>query len=503
MRAKTILFRLRALGCRSWQYGYLGLALGLLAAQVAKGAGYQAPRSGTAVLQGHVQHATARTISLLYGSTWQGGFAHTATATLTKTGDFRLVVPVPAEGVLHYDQSYTQVALAPHEAVQLSFDAARPDQTLRFSGRGAAANTYLNQAYQQSNRDDEAGRTPTAQAPRVGAGQLRHLADTYRQRRRAALASFAKTHPLPAAFLARQRRALDYEWAAALLAYPAAQTKARQQSGAAALPAGYFSFLPAMHLGQGAADLGQPAFQGLRAAYLAGVLRPLADSLPPGPIGLDPGAAEQLYTKAAQAFGPTPLRDAVVAQFLLEQVNYYHADLQPWLPTFQAHNLNSAIARDMHAAMRAHQRFTSGQPAPAFTLLDAAGQSVALSELRGKVVYLDFWASWCSPCLAEMPASNALRRQFAGRDVVFVYISIDRQPAAWQQAVAARQLAGSNSVHLRADQEFDSAVTQSYGVQSIPSYWLIGRDGRLIQKDAPRPSAGARTVAALEAALQQ
>lgn len=477
--------------------------MALLVAQSAAGAECQMPRRHSAVLRGHVQHATARTISVLYGATWQGGFAHTATATLTKTGDFRLLLPAPAEGVLHYAEGYVPLTLAPGDAVQLSFDAARPDQTLRFSGRGAAANTYLNQAYQQSNRDDEAGRTPAAQAPHVSATQLRHLADAYRQRRRATLASFAKTHPLPAAFVARQRRALDYEWAAALLAYPAAQTKARQQAGAAAVPAGYFDFLPAMQLGQRATDLGQPAFQNVRAAYLAGVLRPLADSLPLGPLGLDPAAAEQLYARAARAFGATPLRDAVVAQFLLEQVNYYHADLRPWLPAFRAHNRDSTIARDLRAAMRAHQRFTSGQPAPAFTLPDAAGRPVALSELRGKVVYLDFWASWCSPCLAEMPASNELRRQFAGRDVVFVYISIDRQPAAWQQAVAARQLAGPNSLHLRADQEFASAVAQAYGVQSIPSYWLIGRDGRLIQKDAPRPSEGARTVAALEAALQQ
>jgi len=486
--------------------GHLGLGLtaALLVAHLAGGAERQVPRSGTAVLRGHVQHATARTISVLYGATWQGGFAHTATTTLTKAGDFRLVVPAPATGVLHYAEDYTPLELQPGDAVQLTFDAARPAQALHFAGRGATANIYLTQAYQQSNRDDEAGRTPTAQASRVSATQLRHLADAYRQRRRAALARFARTHPLPATFVARQRRALDYEWATALLAYPAAQPRARQQSGAAALPAGYFDFLPALHLGQHAADLREPAFQGLRAAYLAGVLRPLADSLPPSPTGgYDPAAAELLYARAARAFGPTPLRDLVVAQFLLEQVQYYHADLGPWLPTFRAHNRDSTIARDLHAAMRAHQRFSSGQPAPAFTLPDAAGRPVALSDLRGKVVYLDFWASWCSPCLAEMPASNALRRQFAGRDVVFVYISLDRQSAAWQQAVATHQLAGPNSLHLRADQEFASPVAQAYGVQSIPSYWLIGRDGRLVQKNAPHPSAGNRAVAALEAALQQ
>ncbi|TVT43476.1 TlpA family protein disulfide reductase [Hymenobacter setariae] len=501
MRAKNMFFWL---SCYLRRRGHLGLVVVLLMAHLASGATDQAPRPGTAVLRGHVQHATARTISVLYGATWQGGFAHTTTATLTKAGDFRLVVPAPATGVLHYAEGYTPLALQPGDAVQLSFDAARSEQPLRFSGRGAAANTYLIQAYQQSNRDDEAGRTPAAHAARLSATQLHHLADAYRQRRRAALTRFARTHPLPAAFVARQRRALDYEWATALLSYPAAQPKARQQSGAAALPTGYFDFLPTMHLGQYAADLGEPALQGLRAAYLAGVLRPLADSLPPSPTGgYDPAAAERLYTRAARAFGTTPLRDLVVAQFLLEQVQYYHADLGPWLPTFRAHNRDSTIARDLRAAVRAHQRFSSGQPAPAFTLPDAEGRLVALGDLRGKVVYLDFWASWCSPCLAEMPASNALRQQFASRDVVFVYVSLDRQPAAWQQAVAARQLASPNSVHLRADQEFASPVAQTYGVQSIPSYWLIGRDGRLIQKDAPRPSAGAKAEAALEAALQQ
>jgi peroxiredoxin len=475
---------------------FLGL---VLAAQLAAGHQLPGPTPSQAVLRGYIAHAKARTVSVLYGATWQGSFAHTITAPVSATGDFRLLVPAPAEGVLQYGERYVQLTLAAGNDVQLSFDATRPDQTLLFKGVGANANTYLNQAFRQSNQDDEAGRTPSAQAPTVRAADMRRLADAYRERRRAALATFAKAHPLPAAFVLQQRQELDYEWAAALLAYPAAQSQARQQSGEAALPSGYFDFLPTLHLSQHAAAVGQPAFQGLLTAYIAGVLRPLADSLSVE----DPAAAERLYARVSQTFGPTPLRDVVVAQFLLGQVNYYHADLRPWLPTFRAHNRDSTIARDLRQAMRAHQRLTSGQPAPDFTLTDASGKTVSLRELRGKVVYLDFWASWCGPCLAEMPASNELRKQFAGREVAFVYISLDTKPAAWQQAVAARQLAGPNSVHLRTDQEFGSAVALAYGVQGIPSYWLIGRDGRLVQNKAPRPSEGAKTVAALEAALQQ
>ncbi|MEJ7660536.1 MAG: TlpA disulfide reductase family protein [Hymenobacter sp.] len=93
------------------------------------------------------------------------------------------------------------------------------------------------------------------------------------------------------------------------------------------------------------------------------------------------------------------------------------------LADFKANNRDSTIARDLRAAVRAHLALATGRPAPDFTLPDASGRPVALRSLRGKVVYLDFWATWCAPCLAEMPASRALRQRFAGRDVVFLYVS--------------------------------------------------------------------------------
>jgi thiol-disulfide isomerase/thioredoxin len=118
--------------------------------------------------------------------------------------------------------------------------------------------------------------------------------------------------------------------------------------------------------------------------------------------------------------------------------------------------------------------------------------------LRGKVTYLDFWGTWCAPCLAEMPASEALRQHFAGRDVVFVYISIDDPKEKWQRLLASRQFDTFQAVQLWSP---DLKTAQAYLVREYHSYYLIGRNGQFLSIRAPRPSNNKEVVAAIEQAL--
>ncbi|UOQ76989.1 hypothetical protein MUN84_21345 [Hymenobacter sp. 5516J-16] len=99
------------------------------------------------------------------------------------------------------------------------------------------------------------------------------------------------------------------------------------------------------------------------------------------------------------------------------------------------------------------------------------------------------------------PAAVKLKKQFLGRDVVFLYISVDRKATDWQRALAKYPLTSPGSVHLL-DPGGEKA-SSAYGVSAFPSYWIIGRDGRIWRGGAPRPSAGTETVAALEQALAQ
>ena len=493
--------------------GLLGAVLGL-----PLGAGAQAPRppvptfkappfratvapaGAGPVVSGHVAKPTTKTISFSYGPDWRGHLLKTVEAKLSPTGDFRLAlpgVPAPTEVRLGYNKEYADLYLGPGDDLRLTFDPANFSESLAFSGRGAAANAYLAQTARQASQADEARKTPDAQAAGLSAATMRRTADAYRQQRLASLAAYAAAHPLPAAFVRQQQQAIGFEWAGSLLSYYSRQSDARKRDGYATLPVGYYDFLPEMQLYTQDSALTRASFQSLLMTYGFTQLNGPDGNLPTGPT-----AGRRLYQLATDALGDGRVRDVAVGQYLLGKVEYEHTDIRPLLPDFRANNHDSTIARTLRAAVQTHAALLSGQPAPNFTLLDASDKSVSLSDFRGKVVYLDFWATWCAPCLAEMPASLELRQQFASRDVVFLYVSLDSKTADWQQYVAAKQAAAPNAVQLHDAAAFNSSAAKAFAVQSIPSYWLIGRDGRIVQNNPPRPSARPASDAAIEKALQ-
>jgi thiol-disulfide isomerase/thioredoxin len=124
----------------------------------------------------------------------------------------------------------------------------------------------------------------------------------------------------------------------------------------------------------------------------------------------------------------------------------------------------------------------AGQIAPDYKLNTIDGKQIALSDLKGKVVYLDFWATWCGPCKQQLPHSIELKKKLGGQPVEFVYISTDTNLEAWKKMVAEKQLPG---LHLSAG---TSGIQNKYHVTGIPKYLVIGKDGKIANSHARRPS---------------
>ncbi|HRI53006.1 MAG TPA: TlpA disulfide reductase family protein, partial [Pseudomonadota bacterium] len=120
---------------------------------------------------------------------------------------------------------------------------------------------------------------------------------------------------------------------------------------------------------------------------------------------------------------------------------------------------------------------------------------VKLSELRGKVVLVDFWATWCEPCTKELPGLEKLQQQLAARDVVIVGISIDRERKN------ALDLAGSLKLKFKLLHDPEGKVAEVYDPPKMPSSYVIDRDG--VVRFVNEGFSGAADVAKLRRELEQ
>ena len=122
-------------------------------------------------------------------------------------------------------------------------------------------------------------------------------------------------------------------------------------------------------------------------------------------------------------------------------------------------------------------RIAQGTVAPDFELPRAGGGgALSLEQLRGKLVLLNFWATWCKPCEDEMPAMERLYRSFAGRDFELVAVSVDEDPAAVVAFV--KRLGLTFPVLLDSSQQ----VSATYQTFRFPESLLIGRDGMVLER---------------------
>jgi len=152
---------------------------------------------------------------------------------------------------------------------------------------------------------------------------------------------------------------------------------------------------------------------------------------------------------------------SVVAIFLLFAVIWFYAGCR-------------SQAGDSSAQTRQSQRSGPKTMAPDFTLQDINGKSVSLKDFRGKVVFIDFWATWCPPCVASSPKVEELSHDYAAKGVEVLSISLD------DSAESVRAFAERKKLKNRMLMAGSSGVDVHYQINGIPSFFLIDQQGHVV-----------------------
>jgi peroxiredoxin len=152
----------------------------------------------------------------------------------------------------------------------------------------------------------------------------------------------------------------------------------------------------------------------------------------------------------------------------------------------------SMVLLGLAMGVMAQAQVMVGQAAPEIALPDAKDSIVTLSSFKGKVVLIDFWASWCYPCRQSIPGVVKLYNKYKSKGFEVLAVSIDSKRSEWKRASKYFKLPYTS---LLDPNGWNAKVIDTYGINGIPATFLLNKEGRIVAIDEEGP--------ALEAAIKQ
>lgn len=183
-------------------------------------------------------------------------------------------------------------------------------------------------------------------------------------------------------------------------------------------------------------------------------------------------------------------KDKKIISFLVDRLisNYIEnngiAELNEFLVIYNKNVIDNVSKKAFKELCESWFKIEKGQPSPKFTYKDVNEKEVSLTDLKGKYVYIDCWATWCGPCCKELPYLKELEEKFSDKNIYFVSISSDRDLDAWRNKVKNDKLGGIQ-LNSRGNVEF----AEAFKIYMIPRFILLDKEGNIIDRNMSRPSA--------------
>ncbi len=178
-----------------------------------------------------------------------------------------------------------------------------------------------------------------------------------------------------------------------------------------------------------------------------------------------------------------PVREVATGAWLYSFIRHA-SDIGPWVDSlvndYNSFTTNADYKMIVNDAFVSAKKLSKGQLAPDITAVDINGKPVALADLKGKTIFLDFWATWCGPCMMNMPKEEKLMEKYKdNKDVVFLFVNFSDKEESWKKYMNKEP----KGLHWKSNKEQDKKISTAYNFNAIPHYVMIDKEGKLINSN--------------------
>ncbi|MCX2740597.1 TlpA family protein disulfide reductase [Pontibacter anaerobius] len=389
---------------------------------------------------------------------------------------FRLEVPVKEATVaeLQHGDEVVQVYLEPGYELIMNANGKNFLKSLKYKGKGANENNYLANYTYRFEEEEEYQVLPDN--IKLKEQQFTEFLDYRREDQLASFEKYTGKKEVSEQFSDFLKAEIDFSYATDKLSYHPLRQQVMQVS-LSKPSAAFYDYLSELDLNR-PANLLSPSFVNFLRNYTAYFAKEA------GYQEANPQYFKVRYQVAEQKLkGQAKL--LAQAQVLKQSIQQGHLKYtEQMLEDFNVKNRDRAGNEYLARLYNENTTLVTGGIAPDFMLQNVDGDTVSLSDYRGKLVYLNFWRSDCGLCHVELPHLQRLTGKLGNHKIVFLNIAVGDDEAQWRKLVQKKELQGEHVLAKGAD----AALAKQYGLKDVPAYFLIDEEGRFISLKARRPS---------------
>lgn len=446
-------------------------------------------------LSGTIKNRISDSIRISYNDNRLVYAPRSFTAVLDKKNRFSLTFPVPEGGYLQaelkHGNRYSELLLKDGDSLVLTADVDHFDSSVHYEGRGSAVQNFVVQHIIERGRMNQYALRIKNHMPQESAAFLKSIS----QEKQDELAFLEQNKKgLPVSFIKYWESFYTYYNYFFVQQYPQLHEMVRLRRYTDTIPEENYVVLQDMPRTFDDNMLQVPSYL----LYLSGIFESgLKAAGYAHPVTVPENARLFLdsvntlaYTELPSKSGEYFVAQSLYARIKRQAIENTRAEFAAFKKRWPQSEYEPLLSKQVATA----ERLQPGQPAPDLAITTADGRHLKLSDLKGKVVYMGFWAAWCKQCVGEMRSEQKVKDILKNKPVEFVYVSIDEDSVAAGKLMQQLKITGS---FCWTQGGWYSPEVGMYGVQSLPAYFLIDRDGNFALQNPPTPAQSTELIVAI------